>query len=343
MAQRWDGSQESLSESVMQWFVNGFAIWLFGSVIVALIYPASFAWVNLKSWLDPMLGVVMLGMGLTLTISDFTRLAKQPVPILLGVALQFTIMPTLGYWIARAFQLDTPIAVGLILVACCPGGTASNVISYIAKADVALSVTMTAFSTILAVFATPLLTAWLAGNRVDVDPWTLMLKTAMVVIVPVAVGLGLRRYWPSLASRLLPIAPSIAVLFIVLIVAGVVAGLQATILESGLMIGLAVLTVHGCGAALGFIVGRAVSRSDKIGRTIAIEVGMQNGGLGVSLANSGAFANPSLVALPCALGGLASCLIGSVLAAIWSRTGEASSNVDEEDSKVNASGAAPES
>lgn len=313
----------------MQWFVNGFAIWLFGSVLFALIYPPSFGWVDLKTWLDPMLGVVMLGMGLTLTLEDFTRLAKQPWPILLGVAMQYTIMPALGYFIGQAFQLDTPFAVGLILVACCPGGTASNVVSYIAKADVALSVSMTALSTILAVFATPLLTAWLAGNRVDVDPWTLMLKTAIVVIFPVAIGLGLRRYWPSLSKLLLPIAPSIAVLFIVLIVAGVVAGLKPTILKSGMTISLAVLLVHASGAALGYVTGRIFSRSEKIGRTISIEVGMQNGGLGVSLAKSGAFPSPELVALPCALGGLASCLIGSVLAAIWSKWPCEPQNSDE--------------
>lgn len=266
-----------------------------------------------------MLGFVMLAMGLTLTVEDFTRVARKPWPIFCGVLLQFTIMPTAGYLVSGWFRLDTPLAVGLILVASCPGGTASNVVSYIAKADVALSVSMTALSTVLAIFATPFLTAFLAGSRVPIDPMALVVKTSIVVLMPVLVGLSIRRFLPGFTKRILPAAPSVAVIFIVLIVAGIVAGMQTTILESGIVIIAAVLTVHVTGATMGYLLGALVSRREQTARTIAIEVGMQNGGLGISLANSGVFPNPALVALPCAFSGLASCLIGSILAAVWSR------------------------
>ncbi len=303
----------------MRWFVHGFAIWIFVASLVALIYPPSFLWLNLKQTIDPMLGVIMLGMGLTLTVGDFTRIAKMPFSVLLGVALQFTIMPLAGYGVAQLFQLDTPLAVGLILVACCPGGTASNVISYIARADVALSVSMTAVSTICAVAATPLLTSYLVGSRVHVDPITLVVKTAIVVLLPVVAGVIIRRYFPSATKKILPFSPPIAVLFIVLIVAGIVAGMQATILESGIIIITAVATVHLLGATLGYTVSRVLTRNDKTARTTAIEVGMQNGGLGISLAQSGAFNQAALVSLPCAFSALSSCLLGSILAAIWSQ------------------------
>ena len=302
----------------MKWFVNGFALWIFIASVVALIYPPSFLWLNLKSTIDPMLGVIMLGMGLTLTVSDFTRIVKRPVSVLLGIALQFSIMPLAGYGVAQLYQLDTPLAVGLILVACCPGGTASNVISYIARADVALSVSMTAVSTICAVAATPLLTSYLVGSRVHVDPLTLVIKTAIVVLLPVVAGVIIRRYFPSAAKRILPFSPPIAVLFIVLIVAAIVAGMQEKILESGVLIITAVATVHVLGALLGYLVSRVLIRNDKTARTTAIEVGMQNGGLGISLAQSGAFNQAALVSLPCAFSALSSCLLGSILAAVWS-------------------------
>lgn len=314
----------------MKWFVHGFALWIFVASLVALIYPPSFLWLNLKHTIDPMLGVIMLGMGLTLTVGDFTRIAKMPFPVLLGVALQFTIMPIAGYYVAQFYHLETPFAVGLILVACCPGGTASNVISYIARADVALSVSMTAVSTICAVAATPLLTSYLVGSRVHVDPMQLVVKTAIVVLLPVIAGVIIRRFFPATAKKLLPFSPPIAVLFIVLIVAGIVAGMQEKILESGVVIIAAVATVHLLGATLGYIVSRVLTRNARIARTTAIEVGMQNGGLGMSLAQSGAFAQAALVSLPCAFSALSSCLLGSILAAIWSQRppNEADSSTD---------------
>lgn len=303
----------------MKFFVNGFAIWLLIVTVIALLYPPAFSWYNLD-WINPMLGVIMLSMGLTLTWEDFARVGKEPKSILMGVLLQYTIMPAAGYLVAWLFALETPFAVGLILVACCPGGTASNVVSYIARADVALSVSMTMLSTLAAVLATPFLTAWLVGNRVEVDPIKLLLGTAYVVLIPVIAGVSIRRFLPTFADILLPVAPAIAVAFVVLIVAGITSYLQEAILKNGLSLIAAVGLVHVLGFGLGYGVGRLFSHREQVGRTVSLEVGMQNAGLGISLANvKGAFASPLLVALPCAFSGLASCLLGSLLAAIWSR------------------------
>ena len=303
----------------MKWFVNGFAIWIFLASLLAFIYPPSFLWLNLKLCVDPMLGVIMLGMGLTLTFEDFLRVAKMPRSALSGVALQFTIMPLAGYLSGRLFNLDTPYAVGLILVSCCPGGTASNVISYIAKADLALSVSMTAVSTIVAVLATPLLTTELVGSRVDINPVALITKTAFVVLIPVAAGLSIRLCMPKLTRAILPHSPPMAVLFIVLIVAAIVAVQRESIRDSGVQIIAAVASVHLTGATLGYVFSRFITGKERAARTTAIEVGMQNGGLGISLATSGTFSQASMVSLPCAFSALASCLIGSILAAVWSR------------------------
>ncbi len=189
-------------------FVRLFPLWVTLGGVVALLYPPSFTWFLDYGLITPGLQVIMLGMGLTLELSDFSRVFRAPAPIGWGVLLQYSVMPLLGWSIGSLFELPTPFAVGLVLVCCCPGGTASNVIAYLAKADVALSVSMTAFSTMLAALCTPLLTTWIVGSRVEVDGWGLFASTAKVVLLPVAVGLVMRRYMPRLTERLLPIAPA---------------------------------------------------------------------------------------------------------------------------------------
>lgn len=304
---------------VLKLVVDLFPLWLFGSSLIALLYPPSFLWLDLKSVIDPMLGVVMLGMGLSLTFADFERIGRRPAAVLTGVLLQFTIMPMLGYVVAQALNPETPLVVGLILVSCCPGGTASNVVAYMARADVALSVSMTTVSTISAVVVTPLLVTWLAGSHVEVDTLALIQKVAVVVLLPVFAGLVIRRYFQGIAQVLLPVAPTIAMLAVVLIVAALVAAKQQTILQTGGVLLVSVGLVHVMGATLGYFLGRKLSGQEQMARTTAIEVGMQNGGMATSLATSGAFLAGEHVALPGVFSGLASCFIGSVLAAFWSR------------------------
>lgn len=298
---------------------NAFPLWVLAASALALIRPEFLTWFS--GPLIPMgLAVIMLSMGMTIGFDDFRRISRERRSVLPGLALQYTLMPLLGWSLGAAFDLPTPLAVGLILVSCCPGGTASNVISFLARADVALSVTMTAGSTLLAVVMTPVLTAALAGQRVHVPTVDLLLDTVQVVIVPVLAGAFLKWYFPNASRRILPVAPLIAVIAITLIVGSVIGAGQQQVIDAGLRLLLAVFLLHVGGFVLGYTAGRLWLDNERASRTVAIEVGMQNSGLGVVLAQQN-FVNP-LVALPCALSALFHSLIGSVAAAIWRRTGE---------------------
>ncbi len=301
----------------MTTFVRLFPLWVTLGGVVALLYPPAFTWFLDYGLITPGLQIIMLGMGLTLELSDFSRVFRAPAPIAWGVLLQYTVMPSLGWAMGYAFELSAPFAVGLVLVCCCPGGTASNVIAYLAKADVALSVSMTAFSTVLAALCTPLLTTWIVGSRVEVDGLGLFFSTAKVVLLPVAVGLSMRRYLPKLTEKLLPAAPAAAVLMIVLIVAGVLGARKDAVLESGLQLLGAVVSAHALGFSLGYLLGGLSGGFGRVARTTSIEVGMQNSGLGAVLAQAH-FANP-LTVIPSAISAITHCIIGSAVAAWWAR------------------------
>ena len=262
----------------------------------------------------------MLSMGMTIGFEDLRRIGRERRSVLPGVALQYTLMPALGWSLAEVFDLPPPLAVGLILVSCCPGGTASNVITFLARADVALSVTMTVASTVLAVLMTPSLTAALAGRRVDVPTGDLLLDTVQVVIVPVVAGAILTWRFPVASRRILPVAPLIAGVAITLIVGSIIGGGRQQVLDAGLRLVLAVVCLHAGGFFLGYVAGRLVLGREIASRTVSIEVGMQNSGLGVVLAQQN-FANP-LVALPCAISSVFHSLIGSFVAAVWRTSAE---------------------
>jgi len=304
---------------VLNRLVNAFPLWALAASILALVHPPLFTWFS-GGLITLGLGIIMLGMGLTLEPEDLLRVASRKRTVLLGVALQYTVMPVLGWLVALLYGLPTPLAVGLILVACCPGGTASNVVTYIARADVALSVTMTAVSTLLAVIMTPTLTALLAGSRVEVPALGLFLSTVQVVILPIAAGLLLKRWFPAVTRIVLPFAPLAAVLMITLIVASIIGAGRDEIIAGGGVLLLAVFTLHSGGFFLGYVLSRLVRTDVRTARTISIEVGMQNSGLGVVLATQN-FANP-LVAIPSAISSLFHSLIASVLAGVWRRTAE---------------------
>lgn len=295
---------------------NLFPLWILLGASVALLRPEIFTWFS-GPLITLGLGFIMLGMGLTMELEDFRRVLVAPRPILLGVLLQYTIMPALGWACAEVFQLPPLLAVGLILVACCPGGTASNVITYLARGDVPLSVTMTTLSTFTAVAMTPLLTTLLAGSRVEVNAWGLFWGTVQVIVLPVALGLTARRFIPGAVQRILPAAPLLAVIFIVLIVSSIVGAGRERIIGSGLQLIGAVFSLHACGFLLGYLVTRLTARDEITARTISIEVGMQNSGLGAVLARNN-FTDP-IVAVPSAISSVFHSLIGSALAAVWSR------------------------
>jgi len=224
-------------------------------------------------------------------------------------------MPILGLLIGRVFPVHPSVAVGLILVGCCPGGTASNVVTYLGKANVALSVVLTTASTFLASFATPLLTKTLAGTLVPVDAIGLAKSTASVVLLPVIVGLVLKKTVPGLVKLVVPFCPLVAVATVALICASIIGKSSVAILEAGPALLLAVVTLHTLGFAFGYFCSKKMGFVEKDRRTVAIEVGMQNSALGVVLATVH-FVDP-LVAVPCAISATVHSCVGSLLAGAW--------------------------
>lgn len=299
-------------------FTTLFPLWVVLCGAAALVWPDGFTWFS-GPWIVWGLGGIMVGMGLTLTAQDFTRVARVPRPILLGLLGQFTIMPLLGYGIGRLLGLPPAFAVGLILVSACPGGTASNVVAWLARAHVALSVTMTALSTAAAIVLTPWMTAWLAGTVVAVDPWALLGSTVRVVLLPVTVGVLINTFLPRVAERVKPVAPVLSVVLIVLIVASILGTRRDAVLGAAPSLLLAVFLLHAGGFALGWGLAALFGHDDDVRRTVSIEVGMQNSGLGAVLAQRH-FADP-LTAVPSAMSAAMHSVIGSVLAAWWRRSG----------------------
>jgi BASS family bile acid:Na+ symporter len=294
---------------------NLFPLWVLACSGLALFYPHWFTWFSGRMIVWG-LAVIMIGMGITLSVDDFRRAARLPRQVMVGVAAQFVIMPFLGWGIAHGLDLEPALAVGLILVACCPGGTASNVVSYIARADVALSVLMTMCSTFAAVAMTPLLTKWLAGAYVPVDAWSLFLNTVQVVIIPVTLGVLLNRYTPRVVNFVLPVAPLVSVIFIALICASIIGANAQTVLDSALPLFTAVALLHVGGFSLGYLMARLLKLPELSCRTISIEVGMQNSGLGAVLARA-TFPQLALAPVPSAISASFHSIIGSILAAWW--------------------------
>lgn len=302
---------------VVQIATNLFPLWSVLTAVLALAWPASFTWFG-KETITWGLGIIMLGMGLTLTWGDFGRIFQKPVPILAGVALQFIVMPGLGWSIGKLLGLPPEMAAGLILVSCCPGGTASNVVVFLARANVALSVTMTAFATFVAVVATPYLTAFLAGKLVPVEPLELLKDMVLVVILPVIAGAFINQFFRKQAERVSPVFPLVSVVVIILIVGFIMAVKREEILEHWQLILASVLLLHTGGFLFGYWLARLLGFDESVRRTISIEVGMQNSGLGAKLASSHL---PSMASVPSAVSAVVHCIFGSILAAFWrSRT-----------------------
>ena len=301
--------------NLLERLANAFPVWVATACGLALVEPELFTWFD-GPLLVGGLGLIMLGMGMTLTLADFARVASRPAAVVAGFVAQFAIMPTAAWAVARAFDLPAPFAVGLILVGCCPGGTASNVVTYIARADVALSVTMTTCSTLAAVALTPLLTQVLAGTLVEVNTVGLLLSTLQVVVLPVALGVLLNRFTPAAVERVLPAAPLMSVVVIALICGSIIGQNAAAVRESGPQLLVAIVLMHAIGFAVGYAFARACGFPVVAARTISIETGMQNSGLGVVLARTHFAAEP-LTAVPGAISALVHSVLGSLLAAVW--------------------------
>ncbi|SIO10604.1 bile acid:Na+ symporter, BASS family [Parasphingorhabdus marina DSM 22363] len=318
---------------MIQRLTSLFALWTVLGTAWAWLVPEHFLWVVDgrfqpfgQSLVSVLLGVIMLGMGITLSLADFRRIAQIPKCVGAGVILQFTLMPLAGILIASGMSLEAGLAVGLILVSCCPGGTASNVVAYLARANLALSVTMTMASTLIAVVATPLLTGWLAGKFVEIDRWSLFVNMVSIVLIPVVAGVALNRYFPRMTGQISKISPLASVIVVVLIVGGIIAASKPLIEQHFGVLLLAVLLLHAFGFALGYLITRWLGFGTGEQRTISIEVGMQNSGLGSSLASTPSFAaqfatpmQAALAPVPSAISAVYHVVIGSFLAAVWRR------------------------
>jgi len=281
---------------------------------VAVLIPGYF--VPLKPAIVPLLGVVMFGMGMTLTLASFKSVLRRPGVVGLGAALQFVLMPLIAWLVAHAFRLPPQLAAGLVLVGACPGGTASNVVCYLAKGNVALSITLTAVSTLAAVLMTPLLTWLYVGQMVPVPVAQMLLSILKIVIVPVVLGVLVNTWLGPHLARFKVVFPAISVMAIVLIIAIIVAINEPQLASLVFPVVFAVMLHNLAGLAAGYWLPRWLGYDGRTCRTLAIEVGMQNSGLGVALAMKYFSAT---AALPGAVFSIWHNLSGATLAASWSR------------------------
>ena len=297
-----------------QFIQKTFALWVVLFAGIALIGPEAFVW--LKVYIIWMLGIIMFGMGMTMTVDDFKGVLQSPKAVIVGVVAQFMVMPGLAYLLCHLFQLPSEIAIGVILVGCCPGGTASNVITYMAKGNTALSVACTSVSTLLAPVLTPAIFYLLASQWIEINALSMLGSILQVVLFPIILGLIVRAVWKQKVDSYIQVMPLISVIAIVAIVAAIIGGSKAQILESGLLI-LAVVSLHnGLGYLLGFWASRVFKLPYADSKAIAIEVGMQNSGLGVALAAVHFAASP-LTAVPSAIFSLWHNISGPALATYW--------------------------
>ena len=295
-------------------FNSLFPLWALLISLIAFIANAPFA--ALGGAIVPLLSCVMFMMGLTLTKDDVARIAKDPKPVLIGVVLQFLLMPILALTFSKMLQLSNQLTIGMVLVGSCAGGTASNVVCYLAKGDVALSISMTMVSTIVGVIATPLLCSFYLSATISVDTWALLLSIVQMVFIPVMLGFTCKYFLEGITQVVEPLIPTLSVLLILLIIAIVVALNAERLLDVGLITLIAVVLHNISGLAGGFYVSRLFGLDIKQSQTIAIEVGMQNSGLGVALATQFFSAT---AALPGALFSVWHNISGSLLASLWGR------------------------
>lgn len=292
-------------------------ILVLAAALLALVFPDVLQQIS-PTAINYLLGVVMFGMGLTLNLQDFKIVFSRPKDIIIGCLAQFTIMPLLAWGLALLFSLDEALALGVVLVGCCPGGTASNVITYLAKGDLALSVGMTGVSTLLAPFLTPLLTWALAGKSVDVNVTGMLLSILWVVILPIVIGLVIKWIWPKFTEKAVDYLPAISSIAIALIVAIVIGANANKLLAGGLIIILVVMLHNICGLSLGYLIGWLLGLSEPKKRAISIEVGMQNSGLASSLATLHFAAYP-LATIPGAIFSVWHNISGAIVARAYSK------------------------
>jgi len=294
------------------------------AIIVLVVAFCAFFWPSVTgvvktSWVTPLLGAVMFGMGLTLDLKDFKEVLVRPKDMLVGCLCQFTIMPLLAVALSRLFNLPPELALGVILVGCCPGGTSSNVITFLSRGDVAMSVAMTGLSTILAPVLTPLLVKLFAGTYVPVDLLGMFLSILQVIILPIGLGLLVKRFLPGPCKKVSAYLPAFSTIAITLIVAAVVSANSSRLHTCGLLV-VAVVVLHNiCGYALGYLAAKLLNLNHEKSVAVSVEVGMQNSGLACSLASSH-FPDLSMATVPGAVFSVWHNISGALLSRLFSRT-----------------------
>lgn len=284
---------------------------------VSLFLPASFSWIDVWA-INPMLGIIMFGMGLTLSSQDFKVVLSRPKDIIIGCLTQFIVMPLLAWALAYLFALPKELALGVILVGCCPGGTASNVITYLAKGDLALSVGMTTVSTLLAPFLTPMLVWLLAGTMVDVDTVGMLMSIVYVIILPITCGLLCQRYMSNITKRVVPYLPALSSVVIAMVVGVVVSHNADRLLVGGMIVVLVVMLHNVLGLSFGYLLSRLFHLPRQKCVAVSIEVGMQNSGLASSLATLHFAAYP-LASIPGAVFSVWHNISGALVAKLYQR------------------------
>ena len=304
-------------EKISSFFGRFMAIIVLAVAALSLFWPQTTLWVQ-TSWVNPLLMVVMFGMGLTLSIEDFKLVFTRPRDILLGCLAQFTIMPLLAFALGKLFGLEAGLLAGVILVGTCPGGTSSNVMTYLAKGDVALSVGMTSVNTLLAPILTPAITYLLLRTTVSVDVFSMFLSIVQVVIIPIALGFLINRFFGKYTKAAGKVLPLVSVIAICLIVAAVVSHNAEKILSTGFVVFAVVILHNLLGYAAGFGLGKCLRLDNARTKALSMEIGMQNSGLATSLAAT-AFPNLALATVPGAIFSVWHNISGAILANVYRR------------------------
>jgi BASS family bile acid:Na+ symporter len=305
-------------KKILSFYTRYFAIWVVVFGILAYILPGPF--VALKGYMKWFFALTMFGIGAVLEVADFKRIAQRPTIVLIGSAAQFSIMPLGAFLLSKLFDLPPEVAVGLILTGSAPGAMASNVMCYIAKADTAYSVSLTTVSTLLCPLLTPGLTFLLAGSRLEIPFLDMVVDVLQMVVVPLFVGFGVRHYLKSKIERILPVFPAISVTFIIFICSLVIALNKERLAEVTAIILAVGVILNIYGMLAGYGVGSAFRMDQRRRRTLAIEIGMQNAGLGVVLALDNFGEKAAEVAMPAAIFVFVCIITASVMAAVWQRT-----------------------
>jgi len=317
-------------EKAVKFIGDYFIVWTIIAAVIGFFQPSVFGWVLPQ--VTVLLGIIMFGMGMTLEVEDFKNILKNPKEIFIGSLAQFTLMPLIAFGLAVVFQLPPELAVGVILVGTCPGGTASNVMTYLAKGDVALSVSITTLSTFLAPVVTPLLTVWLAGKWIPVSAGAMFISIVKIVLIPIVLGLIINSLFGSKLKAVTKSLPAVSVIAIVLIVGGVVGANSGKIATTGAAIFLIVILHNVLGIISGYFLGDKLSLEEAKKRALSIEVGMQNSGLAVSLAV--AHFSPA-AAIPAAIFSVWHNISGPLVATYWSRKTDSLANKElQQEAKV---------